>query len=299
MSSKPIAAKLIAKMKRSSRCRSGNLVELIDGIAPPDEDTEPVKTMEELVGYHPAHAPYISTQNHVSAFSEQLTGLKEMSPFVKILSEAEDLYSPGSPPMSPLTTSYFTCWAFFDACVGQANETIGTTILEVGEAFGVQSTLLRLIRLMQDSRMGLYHYRGRENGLAILEDFVTGAEFRAIVPAGYLGNKNELWYVRVLPPPFPGGQEHVVITTPYVVRQPGPREWQEYFKRNLPATTDIGEYERHMKYGPTRKYWNDYVFEAYVNYKTEVVFLAGLPDVPESRPCSKVNGWGLGREKRH
>ena len=49
-----------------------------------------------------------------------------------------------------------------------------------------------------------------------------------------------------------------------------------------------------MKYGPTREYWNDYVFEAYVNYQADAIYLAGLPDIPESRPHSEVserNGW--------
>ena len=44
-----------------------------------------------------------------------------------------------------------------------------------------------------------------------------------------------------------------------------------------------------MKYGPTRSYWNEFVFEAYVNHQTEVIYLAGLPDVAESRPHSRVN----------
>jgi hypothetical protein len=46
-------------------------------------------------------------------------------------------------------------------------------------------------------------------------------------------------------------------------------------------------YERQMKYGPTRTY--DFVFEGYVNHRTEAIYLAGLPDVPESRPHSEVN----------
>ena len=49
-----------------------------------------------------------------------------------------------------------------------------------------------------------------------------------------------------------------------------------------------------MKYGPTREYWNDFVFEAYVNHQTDAIYLAGLPDVPESRPHSEVNSWGVG-----
>jgi len=48
-------------------------------------------------------------------------------------------------------------------------------------------------------------------------------------------------------------------------------------------------YERHMKFGPTRTYWNDFVFEGYVSHRTEAIYLAGLPDVPESRPHSEVN----------
>ena len=57
------------------------------------------------------------------------------------------------------------------------------------------------------------------------------------------------------------------------------------FAHNQQARVD--DYERHMKYGPTRAYWNDFVFEAYVNHRQEAIYLAGLPDVPESRPHSR------------
>ena len=38
-----------------------------------------------------------------------------------------------------------------------------------------------------------------------------------------------------------------------------------------------------------RDYWSEFVFEAYVNHRSDVIFLAGLPDVAESRPHSRVN----------
>jgi hypothetical protein len=217
-----------------------------------------------------------------------------MAPFADIISRAEDLYMPSAPPMSPLTTSYFSCWALFDACVGPGRETIGTTILEVGAALGMHPDLLHLIRLMQESRMGFYIHRGREGNVSILKDLVTAGEYRAIVPAGYGGRKNENWYIRLLPPPVPGGTEHVVFTTPYIVLHPDFPEWLAYFRRTLPATAGFDDYERHMKCGPTREYWNDYVFEAYLNHQANAIFLAGLPDNPESRPHSKIseaNGW--------
>jgi hypothetical protein len=147
--------------------------------------------------------------------------------------------------------------------------------LEVGAAFYMHPELLHLMRLMQNSGMGFYIHRGREGSVSVLEHLVTAAVYRAIVPAGYEGQKNEHWYVRLLPPPFPGGKEHVVFTAPYIVVHPDFGEWLAYFRRTLPAPAGFDDYERHMKYGPTREYWNDYVFEAYVNYQADTIYLTG------------------------
>jgi hypothetical protein len=37
--------------------------------------------------------------------------------------------------------------------------------------------------------------------------------------------------------------------------------------------------------------WSEFVFvfEAYVNNRSDFIFLAGLPDVAESRPYSRIN----------
>ena len=285
----PIAAQVMGKMRKAVHGKLINLRSVVAGRAAAERMQKQVVTEGELAGFHPAHAAYVYAQNQVSVMSEQLTALREMAPFVDIVSKAEYLYLPSGPPMSPLTTSYFTCWAFFDACAGPANETIGTTILELGAAFGMQPKLSRLIQSMQDSRMGLYIQRGTEGGLVVLEDIVTGDICRAVSPAGYRGRKGELWYVRVLPPPLPGGSEHVVFTTPYILLQPEARAWLAYFDRTFAHNQEarVENYELHMKYGPTRAYWNDFVFEAYVSHRQEAIFLAGLPDVPENRPHSR------------
>ena len=186
LSRRPIAKRIVAKMKLHWQRKVVNIKNVIAGHAMAEELQKTVVSQKELEGFHPAHAAYVYAQNQVSVMSEQLTALKEMAPFADIISKAEDLYMPSAPPMSPLTTSYFTCWAFFDACAGPANETIGTTILEVGSAFGMHPELLRLIQLMQDSRMGFYIHHGREGNVSVLEDLVTTAVYRAIVPAGYI-----------------------------------------------------------------------------------------------------------------
>ena len=44
-----------------------------------------------------------------------------------------------------------------------------------------------------------------------------------------------------------------------------------------------------MKFGAARDYWSEFVLEAYVNHCSDVIFLEGLPDVPESRSHPSVN----------
>ncbi len=288
----PIADKLVKKMKRYTRSKIVDLRAVMTGKKNAEELQKTVATQERLSEYHPAHAIYIYAQNQVSVMSEQLTALKEMDRFDKLISTADDDYMPSGPPMSPLTPSFFTCWAFFDACVGMSEETIGTTTMAVGAAFGMHDELVHVIGLMQDSRMGVFKHEGVEKDKIVLREFVTDKMCKAISPAGYLGRKGELWYARVLPPPVPGMEEHVVFTTPYLLIEPGEREWLSYFHRTLPDAPieeRISAYEHHMKFGPARDYWTEFVFEAYVNHRSDVIFLEGLPDVPESRPHSRIN----------
>lgn len=288
----PIADKLVKKMNRYARGKVVDLKAVMTGKKNAEDLQKTVATREELADFHPAHAVYVYAQNQVSVMSEQLTTLKEMDRFVKLLGKAEDEYMPSGPPMSPLTASFFTCWAFFDACVGLAEETIGTTTMAVGSAFGMHDELVRVIGLMQDSRMGVFVHDGVEKDTIVLRELVTDRVCRAICPSGYRGRKGELWYVRVLPPPVPGLEEHVVFTTPYLLIRPSEHEWQAYFRRTLPdapSVERIAKYEHHMKFGPARDYWSEFVFEAYVNHRSDVIFLAGLPDVAESRPHSRVN----------
>lgn len=42
--------------------------------------------------------------------------------------------------------------------------------------------------------------------------------------------------------------------------------------------------ENLMKQGLSDNYWNETIFQAYVNHKPDVIYLQGLPDVSSSRP---------------
>ena len=143
--------------------------------------------------------------------------------------------------------------------------------------------------------MGLYLQRGTDGSLVILENIVTGAVCRAISPTGYHGKKGELLYVRVMPP-LADKSEHVIFTTPYIVLGPPQRDWLAHVARTIEQRPNalVEDCWLHMKYGPPRQYWNDFVFEAYMNHRTDLIYLTGLPDAPESRSHSKVNRWGFG-----
>ena len=129
LSGRPIAKRIVAKMGLHWQRKVVNIKNVIAGHAMAEELQKTVVSQKELEGFHLAHAAYVYAQNQVSVMSEQLTALKEMAPFVDIISQAEDLYVPSAPPMSPLTTSYFTCWAFFDACAGPASEPLAPPFL--------------------------------------------------------------------------------------------------------------------------------------------------------------------------
>jgi len=93
-----------------------------------------VKTVQERVtedGDDPLFAVYAAVQNLTSVFSEGVSQFDELREFFDIIAAAEDEYMPSGPPMSPLTGTYFTTWAFFDVRFGPDQETIGTCMIDV------------------------------------------------------------------------------------------------------------------------------------------------------------------------
>ena len=141
--------------------------------------------------------------------------------------------------------------------------------------------------------MGIYAHEGINNdSTACLRELVTGEILSAVPTSGHEGQRGELWYVRLLPPSLPGAKDHIVFTTPYQLVMTGEDEWHAYFRRTLPddpIETRLSEYQRLMKFGPSHNYWNEFVFEAYGNHRSDVIFLNGLPDIAASRPHSAVN----------
>ena len=157
-----IASKLISEIRKHKSRKVVDLAAARTGRKQAEELQKTVTSREELAALLPSHAVYVAAENQISVLSEVLSALPQMARFVELIGQAEDEYLPAGPPMSPLTRSYFTCWALFDACVGIDKETIGTCILQLGPALGLDAGFLGIVRSMQESRMGFYWHEGRD-----------------------------------------------------------------------------------------------------------------------------------------
>lgn len=279
----PIATRLVKELRKLKGARVVDLGAFREGTKNAAELQKSVATRDDLADFHPAHALYVHVQNQVSVLAEQLTALPATAKLADRIEAAQDEYMPGGPPMSPLTTSYFTCWAFFDAAVGPLNETLGTCVMAVGEPLGMSLDFLRLVQAMQSSAMSVYQHEGFDaDGTTLLRDLVTGTRASCIVPSGWRGTRGELLLGRVLPPPPGASPVSVVFTTPYVLRGATERDWLAYFERTLGAAReDANKCTSALKFAI---HWSEFIFAGYAGHVHEAIFLEGLPDTPGSLP---------------
>ena len=237
--------------------------------------------------FDPLHSAYIAAQNLSSVFAEAVSVLPELEEYYDVVAAADDEYIPQGPPMSPITGSCFTSWAFFDVRFGPDRETIGSCLMDVGEQLGVPAELAQAIECMRDSRMGVYEHAGARGKHILLRELHCRESSPCHYPTGYSGEAGQLWLARMLPPLSSRFDYHVIFTTPYVLLGQSEADWVAFFKRSLLDARGADFHEAladFMKHGPTPNYWNEFILQAYVNHQHDAIFLAGLPDVAGSRP---------------
>lgn len=297
-----ISKKVIAGLRKTASRKVIDISEIRNANINAENLEKTIITEKELSELDPLHGVYAYAQNKISVFIEQLADLPALSKLADAYDDAQDVYIPSGPPMSPLTLSYFSCWGFFDLCVGLKKETFGTIVIDVCRFLNVDLGLIKIFECMQKSRMGFYVHEGVSGRFVNLRELITGKKTKAIVPSGYLGSPGEIWLARIMPEPFPelNFGYSVVFTTPYVIAEiqnerfifACEEKWASFFERSHGKTKIEDKkqsYEFLMKYGLNRHYWNEYIFEGYANHKEDMILLAGFPDIPLSRPHSKEN----------
>jgi len=305
----PIARKVIASARQHLQRKVTAIADWREAKIRAEDYQKTVISKNKLTEYDPLHGLYIYAQNQLSVLVEQIMDLPMLDKLADAYAEAYEEYRPSGPPMSPLTVSYFSSWGTFDLCSsGAKKETPCTIATDLCQFLRVDEGLITLFETMQASRMGIYRNEGVANRFVFLREMVTNQEIKAIAPSGYLGNAGEVWFVRVLPPPFEEAafEYSLVFTTPYVLGMLGPRQefvtrveedWLDYFARNLSKTNQQTEqlaYEYLMKYGLSRNYWNEYVFLSYRNHRHDMILLEGIPDIPASLPHAEIGRDRLG-----
>jgi len=210
-----------------------------------------------------------------------------MRAFTKEVGKAEDEYLPEGPPMSPLTRSYFTSWAFFDHRIGKTTDTLASCLIDANDIIWMNPDQLHALKKMTESRMGIYEHKGMEDNHVRLRELVTDRESVCHVASGYRGKAGELWYVRLLPPLVPKfATYHVAFTTPYVLLGSTKKDWIDFLRRNtvgIKASSEAEALHWLLKFGPRMNYWNEFVLLAY-HHQANAIYLSGIPDLKSTLP---------------
>lgn len=237
-------------------------------------------------GLDPVHAVYAFVQHITSYFAEGVSQFPEMKKYAKIVAKAEDDYLPSGPPMSPLTTSFFTTWALYDLRF-DGTDTLASCLIDANDLVCMNPDQLDALKKLAASRMGIYEHVGMEGPYVRLRERTTDADYTCHNASGYRGRPGELWYVRLLPPLLPHlARYYIAFTTPYILMA-SKDDWLQFLKRGMSQSgfgTDKDGLHRFLKFGPDPTYWNEFVFKGYHNHTSDAIFLAGIPDLKATLP---------------
>lgn len=288
-----VAAKVRSKLYAGKNAKVVSLDEIRKAKEHFSTDSPPVKTPGELLeeGRDPLWSLYAGMQNVMSLFAEHVAVFPELKKFYLLHEKTEDFYMPSYPPMSPVTSSYYNTWLLWDARFGLFKETMGDVFLSSTEVLGFNEEYKHAAKILCDSRMGIYVHCGHEGEFFIIRELLTDAEHRCINQSGYSGKEGELWFARMVPSPYDFIDYNVVLTTPYVLLGSSENDWIEFFSRQGIEKNNLGFeclLRRFMKFGPSDRYWLEYITLAYSNYLSGAVFLYGIPDIPKSLPHSEL-----------
>lgn len=282
-------------MGEISRQVRGKLKAMSSGISLPtsSKGREPAPgtpDMAKLIaeGMDPVHAAYVFVHHIASVFAENMSQLPEMRTFTKEVASAEDEYMPSGPPMSPLTTSYFTSWAFFDYEIGNTTDTLASCLIDANDIIWMNPDQLDALNKMNESRMGIYEHHGWQETHVRLRELLTDREYVCHVGSGYRGKAGELWFVRLFPPLLPSlANYHVAFTTPYVLIDATKKDWTDFLRRNMvgmKASNQAEALHRLLKFGRRKNYWNEFVFLAYHHHQADAIYLSGISDLKATLP---------------
>lgn len=239
---------------------------------------------------------YSAVFNICTEFGEQaLSNIPLLNKFNNRAVDMQEEYMPSYPPISPITNSYFAGWLVLDALI---DDSLTVGIL-YSRYIAEKKTMLysqRAMMALNDSFVSFYQVAGGDLHNAILWDMIGKKEIIArtaiLDPSRvqYRPAVGEVWYARILPPLREGDYPYTVFNTIYVFRSTGRDDWEAFFDRECVLLPEgRAGLPGFLKRGKFFGYWLEFVFQAYVGYTGEAIFLEGLPDIKESRPHNHLD----------
>ena len=234
---------------------------------------------ELIEGFDPSFQEYMHMVEFLTNFSDVILGHPEMRKHAALLGEAIDTSL--SVPEG-VTGLYFNLWMLFDAQIDGSKETLATLALDTAESLGgINLRMRELISKAAPSRMGFYIHKGVEYDCLVIKEVLTNKTFKVICPSEYIGELEDVLFLRLFPA-IEDGFPDIVMTTPYVVEQAKEKDVLNFFAKHAIAKDTFNYQEKlndFMKYGPDRLYWLNYILESFSieNEEEECIYLSGLP----------------------
>ncbi|HVZ32562.1 MAG TPA: hypothetical protein VG963_09050, partial [Polyangiaceae bacterium] len=221
-------------------------------------------------------------------------------------------FNPEGPPLSPVYDSYAMAHVLADVPHGLAGETPCSALAWLTRHDPARERLHQAARALADSHPDVYRVL-RTDGLRADLERLRDRRALTVRQSGDFLRGGDLCLGRMLS--FAGG--HFAIEPPYLLRA-SDRDWLDYFQRIAPdepsppsathhrspsdrakltpkqrarlrqrkaAQRDQGSEAallRHLKNGTSERYWFEYIVAAYAGERGRVVYLAGVPDRPET-----------------
>lgn len=283
------AAKLNKIFDRAIQEKVISIKAILEAKMAASEHMKSMPTVGQLVddGLDPNHAIYANTINLLSLFAEEVTALPPLHAIHDFISKWLEIYVPGTPPMTPITNSYFTSWTLLDAAFGVDKETIGTCFLSLARRLFLNPIQVEAASNLEQSRMGIYEVLQNDGQYFQLRELITEKQCTAYICSGYIGSVGDLIFLRLLPPLANSANHYVALTTPYLFLHQTRENWELYFKRHDIIANTVGvqtRLHRHLNNGKNRTYWSEFIFYGYANHRPGEIMLYGFPDQPETMP---------------
>ena len=237
--------------------------------------------------YDPSHKVYIHAQHILSLFAETVGGFKELKAFTQLYERFENEFMPSYPPMSPVTTSFNMYYFLFDLRLGSFRETISTIFYTMTKNWKLGEMLKPALMQCDRSSLRFYEHCGFRDDMIELEDIFTNEKKLVVNPSNYKGEAGEIWLVRLLPNLDAVYDYKIAVTTPYIIRLYGAEDWLQFFARQDIYQDENNGNERYhnfMKFNLDKRFWFNYVLDAYVDHTDGCIYLTGLPDIKGTKP---------------